>query len=381
MGLLERFGRTAEKQEQPSPVAELHVSPEQEVLRRSAPAPTLENLATNPVEILKRSTHNVLVVRNDALDRLSDEGKLPHELREDYASDHLVGYSEAELVQNLYDRLNELKSLFDTYGGERYQEFSETAERMAKDLRFIGEPEYQHGTETIVRALTDRLADSNGPLYVGIRPGRSSAYVFESISRHMHETNPDFEQRLVTFNLEKPIEDQQAAKFAQDGVVIVDDWSITGSQMRHAVGNLLASGVPPEAVSVNLICATDKQLLEGFDGVHTEAAYQYPHQEGVGGYNNNYATLTGAHGDNDYGFRNTLNWLYTGLDYLRSEREFPASQNVSQPLLARIARTYREEQLPAHTENASETAYHEHCEQHTRFITERLKHDAEQLAA
>ena len=234
--------------------------------------------------------------------------------------------------------------------------YFEWAQEVLKKLTFIGEKEYQLAAETIAELLKSRLRN-NPDLLVYTVVGeidsqmiKSDSWLLENIlSKFSDAELKEFGDRIITQGSEIP--DGTLPQNLQ--VILLDDWSISGMQIRQAIGGI-AEKLSPEYLScieIQLIAASKKHIKEGAR-VFDRSGTQYPipvravyraHEASLATYG---ARITGYHSSVDFDFENTVDDIALGLiEGYRGERQ------ITMPPLTNIVRPYRTKGVKLHQVN------------------------------
>lgn len=216
-------------------------------------------------------------------------------------------------------------------------------------LTFIGEKEYTEGARGIAAMWKQYLNEnvrntlcipSNISASHGFR--KSDVYLLERIlDSFTDEELEHYKGRIVT-KLEK-----LSSKPEHTRVVLLDDWTISGSQMMDAYRHI--EGVPElrqyvPCIEMNLLTATRKRIEEGFEvtnwnGISNTIPVKTYYRAHTASYANHGAHITGSHSSVDYDFQNPLVSQWGGLTRARKEAGNPV--HIPQPPLTAIIRTYR----------------------------------------
>lgn len=231
-----------------------------------------------------------------------------------------------------------------------------TADAMLKNLTFIGEKEYQEAAEGIatywksalnansqlqILAATGEIAGSNDK-YIddqGRAQVKSDDYLLEAVLAHF----TDDELELYAGRLIHDGADIVATQSENLKVVLLDDWTISGSQLMEARDAFMRR-CPGLAVSleVQLLVADERRLAQGIGGngvgepATTVRAYYIAHHSAVNGEKETY--MTGSHSSVDYGFEHAIRLMVTASQRRRGAASEP---RVTMPPLTNIVRPYR----------------------------------------
>lgn len=218
---------------------------------------------------------------------------------------------------------------------------AERAVSMREKLSFIGKQEYEEATAGIAAYWKDMLrSDPKNQLLavtgrIDMSMIKSDAYLLDNILKNFSDEElEEFEGRLVT--------DANALTADPENVsvILLDDWSISGMQMREAAYDF-ADDHPNyrDRMEIQLLAAPSKRIREGLD-VHFEAdawkpseskaipvkAYYKAHDAHEGAYTQSGAHITGAHCAVDFDFNNDIAQMASGIG-----KDMPPATNIVRP--------------------------------------------------
>lgn len=214
---------------------------------------------------------------------------------------------------------------------------------MHEHLTFIGEKEYAEASEGLAAYWKRHLESGKDaqlcPLALISSPEgkvKSDQYLLERILAHFTDEELKRYRGQIVFDPKMLTSDPRRVK-----VVMLDDWVISGSQMRSAGYSAMMSLSGParkyrDSLELNLITASRKRLSEqNFEIDDTKfklpvRAYYMAHDSNGGPveYTANSAYVSGTHSSTDYEFSNKLG----GYE--------------SSPALAHVVRAYRKSSRP-----------------------------------
>ncbi|NCU38084.1 hypothetical protein EOL96_03465 [Candidatus Saccharibacteria bacterium] len=197
---------------------------------------------------------------------------------------------------------------------------------LIENLTFIGEPEYEEATRGIA-TYWKHLLDTNPALQLYIIKGaisnggktKSDEYMFDRILAYFSdEEMVEYKGRLI-------IDPNDIASNDPNNIrtILLDDWTISGSQMR-AAARIFLSTFPHllNTLEIQLIAATEERVALGLEGIHAldgthkitieqapiavRAYYMANRLEGPGDARVHGGLITGAHSAVDYGFETTI---------------------------------------------------------------------------
>lgn len=231
---------------------------------------------------------------------------------------------------------------------EQVAGYVDNLKSLHNNLTFIGDKEYQEAVVAIA-SYWKHLLDTDPELQILVYTGvsaekelvKSDQYMFDKILAHFSDDELEkYGGRLVQDELLVRNADPQHLK-----VVLLDDWTISGSQLRSAASNYLYKYQRFEkCVEVQLIAASKERIALGLEGVHfmkygidnkdipvPVRAYYLAHDAPlVQETDAKGVHITGAHSSVDYGFENVIT-------------SYKASLGKSEVPLTKIVRAYRED--------------------------------------
>lgn len=199
------------------------------------------------------------------------------------------------------------------------------AESLRDNLTFIGEKEYREAakaTATYWKWWLDK--DESRQLFVlkGAISSedyvKSDEYLFDRILQYFSdEEMAKYKDRLIV--RQEDIIDDSPERLK---VVLLDDWTISGSQLRSAASSFLSAH--PDSggcLEIGLLCASKERIALGLEGIKGHyvggilqkdisipvKSYYMAHTAPImDGDSSRGVHITGAHSSVDYGFENTL---------------------------------------------------------------------------
>lgn len=221
------------------------------------------------------------------------------------------------------------------------------AQDMIDNLTFIGEAEYAEAVRGIA-TYWKHLLDSQPDLQLFVLKGaisskgrvKSDEYMFDRIVSHFSD------EELARYKNRLIIRDSDIAQDNPEHlrVVLLDDWTISGSQLRYAAHEFLKQHPDSQAcMEVCLIAASKERIALGLEeirgiqkGYSVEADISLPLKAYFMAHHARYTDssargvhITGAHSAVDYGFEEELDRIYGG-------------SGKTMPPLANIVRPYRQ---------------------------------------
>lgn len=295
------------------------------LLRGAVEAPRVCELVANSYEMDNRQHEPVYVLRSIA------------------GESTLSVINEAEALQDLHDNLGRFaeKSQSAEYADKpTLQLAGEKIGQLLQELRFLGAHERERASCAIADNWAHRLRHSKPgkQLRVGVAPNASSLQVFQEVRDILDTDHPDIAERVIGVNIETLISTprQNKRRIAAEGLILLDDWSISGNQMRDTIDalnnyKLFDRPFPKKGLEIHLLSAPASHLRFGIGGVTCRAFFRHNFNRFV----NTTASITGAHSDTDFGFANTID---KGFDEVAGQMRLTG---VSRPLLTKISCQYR----------------------------------------
>ncbi|MEO5949539.1 MAG: hypothetical protein ABIP74_03975 [Candidatus Saccharimonas sp.] len=227
------------------------------------------------------------------------------------------------------------------------------ASSLRSNLTFIGEKEYQEAAratasywkQLLDQGIAKQVYIIKSPISSGKEKAKSDVYMFDRILAYFND------EELVKYKGRLIVEDQDIASDAPADlrVILLDDWTVSGAQMRVAAGKFVAKHPSSKAcIEIDLIAASRERISLGLEGVHggkggsvveddisipIKAYYMAHHASVSFDPNARNVHITGAHSSVDFGFELELNKLV---------RKTRSDGRSDLPPLANIVRPYRE---------------------------------------
>jgi hypothetical protein len=232
----------------------------------------------------------------------------------------------------------------DLYDRKKWIEKRLVAANLRNGLRFISNTDLQEACDGFADYWLARL-QSGKDIYVGTSSATgpfsvqsSKPYyksnqlvltkILESLQRR-HDPDNTYADRIHLVGPAHTQDDNLRQQVLEHGLIFVDDWSVSGTQMAVDVRGF--KDIPGYAKQINFVCAPANHIDKNIGGAKIRSYFRRPPI-----YGTRQAGTTGSHADTDYGFRTIISELYTDL-----QQHAPDNQSYSYPLLYRIARVYR----------------------------------------
>jgi hypothetical protein len=227
----------------------------------------------------------------------------------------------------------------------------QTARSMLQSLTFIGAKEYAEAAEGIGEYWKAYLNEDPRrqiciPPSISRQEGRrkSDMYLAENILDSFSDDELErYSGRIVTEFVDIIAEPENVK------VILLDDWTISGSQMRGAFSGITSSkGLRPYATSVevNLIVATTGRIEKGLTVKGWDASpsipvssYYLAHESVVNTEYEQQAHITGTHSSVDYDFESVIRDMIQDREPGGGFKK-PERQRLKMPPLTNIVRTY-----------------------------------------
>lgn len=262
----------------------------------------VDTTRTMPFRYKKYDKSYGLITEHDALTNFSDS---LNEFLEQTATPKGIGYFTTENVRNL----------------------REDAISIRENMNFIGHPEYQEAVAGIAERWKAYL-EANTDNMLCLHPGVSSLPRYQ----HQYEGNSRksdkwlMEDVLLAFSPEEYEKyadrivspDYPGLDPAHTRIVLTEDWSISGQQMKYAFEALAANPamrpfIEANCIEINLLIASAGQLIKGFPVEYKSEMINLPivsyflaHDTNIEDAPENHAHISGAHSAVNYGFRDMI---------------------------------------------------------------------------
>lgn len=265
-----------------------------------------------------------------------------------------------------YEGLNDLYNFLWDYID--YEKAAENPERslislassLLENLTFIGEKEYQEAVLTIGESWKDYLRSNPGSRLV-IWPGISPKQKWYAKTEHKSDAYM-LDRVLSTFTNEEFAELSPRIKTSIDSIepheecriILIDDWIVSGQQMRDSLCALIDEGVAPEIlekIEVNTIVTTVELSQLGlnvsapffWNSTYLPVyGYFLAHHSPETSSKEHDAHVTGIHSSVDFDFEYILKKLIDSRNY---RRILEGQDMITLPRLANIVRDYRSAKL------------------------------------
>jgi hypothetical protein len=222
------------------------------------------------------------------------------------------------------------------------EDLSGTAQAVRENLTFIGDKEYQQGAEGLSQLWRSYLdADPATQIYLlaGVSQNedkrKSDQHLIEQVLGNFSDDELDrYAGRIVTSADALVVPPEQAK------VLLVDDWTMSGSQLKAAVlamseDETLRPYLP--SVEVNLIAASPQRIDQGLTALTRQGevtipvkAYYRTHEERSSSpyFLPGEMPVTGVHSSGDYGFEQVIDRIVAAQRANGQPAEMPPLTNV-----------------------------------------------------
>lgn len=258
-------------------------------------------------------------------------------------------YSQSREMIPEIEALRELDVFLSVVEQELPGEHADKARSIRENLTYIGEKEYKEASAGIasywkaelsqnpslqILAVAGEIAKKVGRENANL-PIKSDEYLLENILANFSDAELEqYAGRLI-------VDGNDVTAAPEDvRVILLDDWTISGSQIDHA--HLSFTKRYPElkdSIEVQLIAASESRITNGC-GVYTGArtdkylpvkAYYKAHSSGDD-YDDNYGIhVTGSHSSVDFDFEEKLADMVKALQEKDIAATMPAPTNIVRP--------------------------------------------------
>jgi hypothetical protein len=299
---------------------------------------------TNKITYIKDQTHAIHTSTSDS-----------------YYKSNRESVSEQEALQQLDTFLATATELKKTVSNNRY---GLSAESMRDNLAFIGEKEYKEAAEGIANYWKTLLNTSERQqicVIVGdiAKSGyrgqtKSDEYLLDNILAHFSD------KELEAYGARLTVDEEKLGSRPEDTkVVLLDDWTISGSQLGGVATRFIARHPELEGqIEVQMIAASAARIKKGtldapgtyYGGGTSKTsmipirAYFMAHNAAEGIDTSSGTHITGSHSSVDYDFENDIAHLADAMRYEGlGDGTLPPPTNIVRPY--RDARLHNIERL------------------------------------
>jgi hypothetical protein len=282
-------------------------------------APLVSDIINDPAELADHASHPVYVLREST--------DLPAGKQQ-----WLEATTEADALRDLNAHLD------DTIQTLRGRDWLEApfhlhfAQALQERLRFMGAKARATGERAIAGRWLELLQSSpDGELHVSVPAFESGGLIYQGVLGQLGLTNPDTIDAIHPFDPAHEADARTWDRRRRNGVVMVDDWIMTGLQVEKQISNFVRQGLSTDNIEAHYLCASEPFITEGIIGVRALSRYTYKglrHQDGLGR-----ASVFGSHAVPDNGFQNELRRIN---DYMQS-----IGVNAGLPLFYEVAKAYK----------------------------------------
>lgn len=246
-----------------------------------------------------------------------------------------------EVILNEYDALDEVKEFLDiahaTYAANGLEHRTDEVERFADQIAYLDSNAFDHATQTIARKWATQL--DSGVRIAALKPSAqdtkdqgvaSAEYILAHVLDHVRYACGAAAVKSIVLLDSGP--DMSSLSRDSDVVEYVDDWTITGNQLRRNIDSYPED--IKEKLEVQLLVKRGlERTLKLDDGtsIPISGVYELPQYDDVHAG----PSVIGVHGSVNYGWQNRL--IEFGLDIATNR---PTGQVVL-PVMTHIERPYR----------------------------------------
>jgi hypothetical protein len=296
-------------------------------------APLVSDILHDPQELAAMELHPVYVYR--------DVASVPYRERpRNGAIDWLEVTTEAGALRDLDRYLNGSRKTLKEHKSEDDLAYVGLADELQHGLRFMGNQMRTSGEQAMAEHWLERLQSSpDGEVHVSVPAFESGGLILQGVLGRLALLDADAADATHPFNPYDPADARMWGRRQRNGVIIADDWTMTGKQViRHINGLVDNGGLTADDIEANYLCASDRHVQEGIKGVRVLSRYTYPAMPTRRGPAK--ASITGSHAAPDHGFRIELNGIANHLERIGRESS-GVSPGWRFPLLHAIAKVYK----------------------------------------
>ena len=314
--------------------------------------------ASKTVELLE--TQNFVAEAPKFADQLTDESRTN---KFTYVKTGIAKWNEdpkkfeQQVTLTEHEGLVQLAEFLDTAAAElpdTAERLIEQAKGIRENLTFIGSKEYQEAAAGLAKLWKAHL-DSDPALQLCIpakiseRGGKrkSDVHLFENIlSTFSDEELKQYSGRILT-NIKDITEAPDHTK-----IILLDDWSISGSQAREAYSDMSADPKFSEyrkSLEVNLLVSSQDRLENGLRTQIWDSnsfavpvkAYFKAHDAASTSTREHKAHVTGIHSSVDFDFEQMIGDMVTALRHDAFQKTGTDVAEINMPPVTNVVREYR----------------------------------------
>ncbi|MFO0920648.1 MAG: hypothetical protein U0451_03170 [Candidatus Saccharimonadales bacterium] len=265
-----------------------------------------------------------------------------------------ITLTEHEGLVGLYGFLSTSRNTLRAVGKREDRVLIDMAEDMLENFTFIGDKEMEEASagmaeywKTLLRENPDLQFCVLKEISSKMLAGKSDRYVLNKVLEHFDDTERDEFAGRVLLDLDKLTSDPQDTK-----VILLDDWSISGNQIRTSLGlvfrKLRQLGLAG-SVEAHLIVASPTQIENGILTTSAEEigeplrlpvkSYFLAHKS-TAAKKPAKSVISGVHSAVNYDFELPIHEIVRRLREIESEYS-PGEPTTVMPPLTNIGREYR----------------------------------------
>lgn len=232
------------------------------------------------------------------------------------------------------------------------EEYVQKAQAIRENLTFIGEKEYSEATAGLasywkaelddspdlhILVVVGEIATKGGRLDKVNPPIKSDEYLLENILGNFSDDELEVYAERLHVSADSVPQDARGSNLK---VILLDDWTISGSQLEDAyIGITRRYPEFAESIEVQLIVANQRRLTEGFEAYAqvgttqqvTLRAYYEAHHSEYPGYSNSDAHTTGYLSSVDFDFAEEIATMVEVMNELGHKMAMPALTTIVRP--------------------------------------------------
>src|SRR6185369_7999876 len=129
--------------------------------------------------------------------------------------------------------------------------------------------------------------------------------VCQAVTKAVRARNEEAARHIYHFITYGDLAPDMVRRMKRSGVILPDDWALSGVQMEDNVEYVTNKGVRTAKIEIQLISARAYHLQRGISSVACRAYFSF---DPTRTYED--ASIAGNHGTPDYGYRNKISELY-----------------------------------------------------------------------
>lgn len=242
----------------------------------------------------------------------------------------VIRLNEYEALQDLSAKLAAAEALLDTRAitpGQRMAR--DLASMMRESLYFVGQDEMAHGTQAMAARLLRRVQEAPSSRFaILVAPHDSSSMVYSAVQGHLQQASPHAAARLWPVSMHDIATRPEVEAHIQDeGIIVMDDWLITGMQMAgtlRRLGRYMSYG--QHKIQIDLVCAPQTLIDAGRVSIKPNITVplhaSYSFAGGLATFSDTSIALIGAHSSPVWGFATTIRTIFREARSVIPDHEF-----------------------------------------------------------